>query len=221
MLFVPVKTPGFIKKLLPNFIWEYTTTQKVLYLTFDDGPTPEITHWTLKLLQQFQAKATFFCIGKNIELFPDIFRDIILQGHGIGNHSHTHIKGWQINTAKYLSDINQAQRTIKNYTVPPKNTNAKRLFRPPYGQITPKQGKVLIQEGYAVVTWSILSFDWDKNTTPESCYQNIIKHTKAGDIVVFHDSVKASKNLMYALPRVLAYFSARGYQFHALPESFN
>ncbi|EGV43687.1 polysaccharide deacetylase family protein [Bizionia argentinensis JUB59] len=218
---IPVKTPTIIKKLLPDYVWEFSTSKKVLYLTFDDGPTPEITQWTLDILKQFQAKATFFCIGNNIQKYPDIFQAILKSGHRIGNHSHTHIKGWRTSIKNYVSDVSKAQIIIdselKKCEVENINLNASLLFRPPYGQIKPRQGKALRALDYKIITWSILSFDWEKETDPEDSYFNVINKAEPGSIIVFHDSVKASRNLQYALPKVLAYFSDKGYQFKTLP----
>lgn len=218
---VPVKTPKIIKKILPDYIWEFSTSKKVLYLTFDDGPTPEITQWTLDTLKAYQAKATFFCIGNNIQKYPDIFHNILNEGHRVGNHSNTHLKGWRHSVETYISDINKAQAII--YTelskaeTGHKNLNAPKLFRPPYGQIKPTQGKALKLLGFTVVTWSILSFDWDKKTSPETCFLNVINKAEPGSIIVFHDSVKASRNLMHALPKVLKHFTKKGYTFKTLP----
>ncbi|MFC5194577.1 polysaccharide deacetylase family protein [Bizionia hallyeonensis] len=218
---VPVKTPKIIKKILPDYVWEFSTSEKVLYLTFDDGPTPEITQCTLDTLKQYQAEATFFCIGNNIQKHPEIFHNILNEGHRVGNHSNTHLKGWRTTVENYISDIREAQ-TIINFElekseVAMQDAHPSCLFRPPYGQIKPSQGKALKALGYTVVTWSILSFDWEKETAPETCYNNVVNEAKPGSIIVFHDSVKASKNLMHALPKVLAYFSEKGYSFKRLP----
>ncbi|MGY0393525.1 polysaccharide deacetylase family protein [Bizionia sp. KMM 8389] len=218
---IPVKIPTILKKILPDFVWEFSTSEKVLYLTFDDGPTSEVTQWTLNTLKQFQAQATFFCIGNNIEKHPDIFHSILEEGHKIGNHSYSHLKGWRNTVDNYITDVNKAQAVINAEYNKPQNSAHKatgaKLFRPPYGQIKPSQGKALKKLGYTVVTWTILSFDWEHTINPEQCYQNVIKHSKPGSIIVFHDSVKASKNMMHALPKVLAYFSEKGYTFKTLP----
>ncbi|MBP92814.1 MAG: polysaccharide deacetylase family protein [Flavobacteriaceae bacterium] len=218
---IPVKTPTIIKKILPDFVWEFSTSEKVLYLTFDDGPTPKVTQWTLNTLKQFDAKATFFCIGNNIQKHPDIFQNILNEGHRIGNHSNTHLKGWNTSVDKYVLDVNEAQKFItselKKSDTRSQALNESPLFRPPYGRIKPSQGKALKDQGYTVVTWSILSFDWKKETSPETCYNNVISKSKPGSVIVFHDSVKASKNLMQALPKVLTYFSKKGYAFKTLP----
>lgn len=215
MPFTPVKTPLVAKKMFPNYVWDIPTNEKVIYLTFDDGPTPEITNWTLNTLKKFSAKATFFCIGKNIELHPDIFQNIINNGHTIGNHTQNHIKGWKNSSEKYIANTEEAQGIIRNQMLNSKLKEQK-LFRPPYGQITPKQGKKLIALGYKIIMWDVLSFDWDKNVTKENCLNNIISKTKYGSIIVFHDSVKASENMKYALPKVLEYFSSNNYSFNAI-----
>lgn len=209
---VPVKTPMVVKKLLPDYVWEFPTTENVLYLTFDDGPTPEITQWTLDVLKKFNAKATFFCIGNNIEKHPDILHKILDNGHTIGNHSQTHLKGWRTTTQAYVDDVETAQKIINSQI----KTPTKKLFRPPYGRIKPNQGKALMQLGYTIVAWSVLSFDWEQETSPEMCFNNVVSKSVPGSIIVFHDSMKASKNLKYTLPKVLEYFSERNYSFKSI-----
>ena len=218
MTLIPIKTPTVAKRMFPNYIWDIPTTEKVIYLTFDDGPTPEITNWTLDVLKQYDAKATFFCIGNNIDKHPDIFQNIIGHEHAIGNHTQTHIKGWKTKAKDYLENIAEAQKVIDSQLQIPivigtKSTN---LFRPPYGQITPKQGKKLIELGYKIIMWDVLSFDWEASVSEETCLENVTSKTTAGSIIVFHDSVKSSKNMQYALPKVLEYFSQKGYRFKAL-----
>lgn len=222
MDFIPIKTPRVAKKMFPNYVWDIPTDEKVIYLTFDDGPTPEITNWTLNTLDQYQAKATFFCIGNNIEKHPDIFQNIIKEGHTVGNHTHNHIKGWKTTPHDYLENIEHCEKVFKVQVPQSDIANRKslitNLFRPPYGQITPKQGKKLIEKGYKIIMWDVLSFDWDKNITPETCLKNVITKATGGSIIVFHDSVKASKNMQYALPKVLDYFSKKGFIFKSLDE---
>ncbi|WP_136481511.1 polysaccharide deacetylase family protein [Cognatitamlana onchidii] len=215
MRFVPAKTPPLIKAMFPNYIWNMPAKEKTIYLTFDDGPTPEITNWTLNTLKQYQAKATFFCIGANIEKHPDIFSNILASGHKIGNHTYNHIKGWQTKTKPYLENIAMSQEIMDNLLPNPKDKFG-RLFRPPYGQIKRKQGKKLIDLGYKIVMWNVLSFDWDAATSPETCLKHIISKANSGSIIVFHDSVKASKKMMYALPKTLEYFSTKGYSFKSI-----
>lgn len=215
-LTTPVKIPKLIKGMFPKYIWNMPLNiDKTIYLTFDDGPTPEITDWTLKTLKQYNAKATFFCIGNNVEKYPEIFNSILKDGHAVGNHTHNHIKGWKTKTKDYLKNIEKAQKVFALH-VESNEHQVSRLFRPPYGQITPKQGKNILKKGYQVVMWEIISIDWDKNIAPETCFKNVINTAKNGSVIVFHDSVKASKNMMYALPKVLEYYSKKGYAFKAI-----
>ena len=224
MTLTPIKTPLVAKKIFPNYIWDISTNEKVIYLTFDDGPTPEITSWTLNVLKQYNAKATFFCIGNNIEKHPEIFQNVLNDGHAIGNHTQNHIKGWQTKTKDYLKNIENAHSVFRaSISKAEKNSEIKNqqslivnLFRPPYGQIKPKQGRKLINLGYKIIMWDVLSYDWDDNVPKETCLNNVIENTTDGSIIVFHDSVKASKNMQYALPKVLEYFSEKGFAFKAL-----
>jgi len=213
MTLTPVKIPIVAKKMFPNYIWDIATSEKVIYLTFDDGPTPEITNWTLDVLNQHNAKASFFCIGKNIEKHPEIFHKTLNNGHAIGNHTQNHIKGWKTKTKDYLDNISEAKNVIDMHV---KNFGMTTLFRPPYGQITPKQGKQLISLGYKIIMWDVLSFDWETSVNKETCLNNVLTKASAGSIIVFHDSVKASKNMQYALPKVLEHFTKKGYTFKTL-----
>lgn len=215
MNLTPIKTPTIAKKMFPNYIWEMPSTEKTIYLTFDDGPTPEITDWALSTLKQFNAKATFFCIGKNVKNHPDIFQNILNDGHAIGNHTNNHVKGWRTSTKNYLTNIDKAQKNIDSANVN-HQSQEKPLFRPPYGQIRSKQGKALLKLNYEIILWNVLSFDWDKNISKEKCSENVIGNTSNGSIVVFHDSIKASKNMMYAIPKVLEHFSKKGYTFKSI-----
>lgn len=211
MKITPVKTPLVAKKMFPNYTWDISTQAKELYLTFDDGPTPKITNWTLDLLKTFNAKATFFCIGANIENHPDIYLKIIEDGHVIGNHTQHHVKGWKTKTKTYVKDVLDAEKLIDS-----DHSKTAKLFRPPYGQIKPNQGKKLMTLGYKIIMWDVLSFDWQKEVSESKCLENVISKSKEGSIIVFHDSVKASKNMMYALPKVLEYFSEKGFIFKSL-----
>jgi peptidoglycan/xylan/chitin deacetylase (PgdA/CDA1 family) len=207
MNLTPVTIPKVVKTMFPDFVWDIKTKEKTLYLTFDDGPTPEITAWVLDRLKKYNAKATFFCIGKNVELFPEIYNRIIDEEHGVGNHTFNHLKGWQTETKAYLSNIYNASALIKS-----------KLFRPPYGRIKPKQAKSLIKDNFKIIMWSVLSLDWDKNISASQCYKNVIENSESGSIIVFHDSKKASHNMMDVLPKVLDYFSKKGYDFKRIPE---
>ena len=213
MNIIPVKTPKLVKHVLPSLVWNIKTTEKVIYLTFDDGPTPEITDWVINTLDTFDAKATFFCIGNNIEKHPEIFKSIINKGHAIGNHTYNHLKGWKTKTKDYLINIYKTQLIIDS------SYNSKPLlFRPPYGRIKLKQVKALSKLNYQIIMWNILSKDWDKTVEKEVCLKNVIQNTKEGDIVVFHDSIKASRNMQYTLPRMLDHFTKKGYEFKRIPE---
>ena len=220
MTLTPIKIPLVVKKMFPNYIWDMPSTSKVIYLTFDDGPTPEITNWVLNTLKAYNAKATFFCIGNNIEKHPEIFHNILDEGHSIGNHTYNHVKGWKTKAKDYLENTTEAQKMINSQIQKSKIANQKssivNLFRPPYGQITPKQGKKLIALGYKIIMWDVLSFDWDHHVSKEICLNNVTNKATNGSIIVFHDSVKASKNMQYTLPKVLEHFSKLGYRFKAI-----
>ena len=223
MKLIPPKTKGFVKKIFNKLTWDIDTKEKSIYLTFDDGPTPEITTWVLQTLNDFEAKATFFCIGKNINEHPQLFEAILAAGHCIGNHTYNHLNLWNTDSKIYKEDVLKAEEILsfhkENYALKTEKSpqqNHQKLFRPPYGKINPKIAKHLLKSFDKIVMWDVLSYDWDKNTTAEQCYQNVVKNTKSGSIVVFHDSVKASKNLKYTLPKVLKYFSKAGYQFLAI-----
>ena len=210
---VPNKTPKVAKLLFPSLVWEVPSNEKSIYLTFDDGPTPVITDWVLDTLNEYGAKATFFCIGKNIKQNPQIFNRILQEGHGIGNHTNNHLKGWNTKTSTYISDIKKCEKQITKHT-DVKTT----LFRPPYGKIKRKQIKKVQKLGYKIVMWNVLPVDWDKKVSVTQCLQNAVYYTKPGSIVVFHDSEKAARNMQYALPRVLQEFTNEGYKFKRIPE---
>ncbi len=217
MNLVPVKTPFIVKKIFPNYVWDLDTGEKAIYLTFDDGPTPEITDWTLDRLKHYGAKATFFCIGNNIEKHPTIFKRIQDEGHTIGNHTFNHVKGWKTKTDDYIAEVLKTQKSIDSM-MGNQQSGRVNLFRPPYGLITTRQGKALRKLGYKIIMWDVLAFDWEDFITNEQCYQNIISKATNGSIIVLHDSVKASKHLQYALPKVLNFFSEKGFEFRRIPE---
>lgn len=207
--------------MFSNYVWDIKSKEKVLYLTFDDGPTPEITEWTLDVLKDYDAKATFFCIGNNIEKHPAIFQRVDKEGHLIGNHTYNHPRGWKTNTADYLLEVQKTQKTIFSKTINQNQTPSverKKLFRPPYGQITSSQGKKLRELGYKIIMWDVLAFDWKDSVSEEECLQNVISKAASGSIIVFHDSIKASKRMQFALPKVLQHFTERGFEFRRIPE---
>ena len=202
-MFYFIKPPWWLKKLYPACIWEMRTTEKVIYLTFDDGPHPQATPFILDELKRYNAKATFFCIGKNVARHSDIYRRIINEGHCTGNHTFHHMNGWKTNDMGYLKDIAAARAYIDSG-----------LFRPPYGKISKWQIKQLMNTfKMKVIMWSVLSADFDAKVTPETCLKNVMLGAKPGSIVVFHDSEKACRNVAYALPKVLMHFAGQGYRF--------
>lgn len=207
-----IKTTVFIKKLFPNYVWSIPNSENKIYLTFDDGPTPEITAWVLEELNKFKAKATFFCIGNNIEKYPDTFKNIIDKGHSVGNHTFNHKNGWTTKTEEYLKNVRRCATEIHNRQHAPHM-----LFRPPYGKIKKYQSKKLRQLGYKIIMWDVLSADFDTSITPEKCLENVLKNVCSGSIIVFHDSQKAFKNLEYTLPKALKFWSENGFVFDTIP----
>jgi peptidoglycan/xylan/chitin deacetylase (PgdA/CDA1 family) len=200
-----IKTPKLIKFIFYNWFWSFSSKEKNIYLTFDDGPTPEITEWTLTQLKKYNAKATFFCIGKNIEAHPDIFQKIIKEGHSIGNHTNNHLNGLKTPNKVYLDNIEIASNKIGNAR--------SNLFRPPYGKISIRQSFALRKKGYKVIMWDVLSADFDTSISNKNCLYNVIMNTRSGSIIVFHDSVKASEKLKFVLPKILGYYASKGYTF--------
>lgn len=206
-----IKTNTFIKKIFSNYVWDIPNIENKIYLTFDDGPTPDVTEWVLEELKKHQAKATFFCIGKNIDSNTDLFQKIIDDGHIIGNHTFNHFNGWKSKTDDYLKNTTECQNLIDK--LHPKNS---RLFRPPYGKIKQSQSKKLRESGYRIIMWDILSADFDQSITPEKCLKNVLKNAVSGSIIIFHDSSKGYKNLKYVLPRTLQELKNRGFIFEII-----
>jgi peptidoglycan/xylan/chitin deacetylase (PgdA/CDA1 family) len=208
---IPSKTPKIIKLLFPNYTWDlHANNEKKLYLTFDDGPIPEVTEFVLAQLNLYNAKATFFCIGDNIRKHPDIFQQILSEGHTVGNHTMNHLKAWKTSMDTYINNTIDCQNLIQKYSL---DKNMQQIFRPPYGQISQPKFKALKNLGYKIILWDVLSKDWEQTISPEECLQNVVSNTQQGSIVVFHDSIKASKNLTVLLPEVLDYFSEKGFIF--------
>ncbi len=209
------KTPLLIQKLFPKAIWKINTAEKKIFLTFDDGPTPEITEWVLQQLEAYNAKAAFFVLGKNVQRYPEIFRQIIQSGHAVGNHSFSHLNGWQTDDEIYFDDIQKAEIEMQNSNHKSEIRNHKFLFRPPYGRITYSQYSMLNTQ-YQIVMWDILSGDFDCKLTGEACFENVKRNASAGSVIVFHDSHKAYERLKVCLPKVLQYYSEQGYTFATL-----
>jgi len=201
-----VKTPKFIPNLFPNFTWKIPTHEKVLYLTFDDGPVPEVTPWVLDQLKAYHAKATFFCVGENVQKHPDIFQRVVENGHTIGSHTFNHMNGWTADNVPYFHNVRYGAQVVGST-----------LFRPPYGRIKRKQAQFLLRH-YRIVMWDVLSGDFDTDLDGRQVAQNVIKNAKKGSIVVFHDSLKSLRNLRKALPVVLDHFAEKGYRFEGLEQ---
>jgi peptidoglycan/xylan/chitin deacetylase (PgdA/CDA1 family) len=201
-----VKTPWWLKKIFPKRIWHINTIEKNIYLTFDDGPHPVATGFVLDELKKYNAKATFFCIGKNVIEFPEIYNRIINEGHAVGNHTQHHLNGWRTNTIQYLNDVTIASKHIKS-----------NLFRPPYGRLRSLQAKritdAIDDKSAKIVMWDVLSGDFDEKLSKEQCLNNVMDKTGRGSIIVFHDSEKAFPRLKYTLPQVLKQFTEKGYLF--------
>jgi peptidoglycan-N-acetylglucosamine deacetylase len=207
-----IKTPAIIKKLFPKLVWSIPNQEKKLYLTFDDGPTPEVTEWVLNQLKKYHAKATFFCIGENIHNHPDIFKKVLEEGHTIGNHTYNHLNGWKTPAGKYINNTTKCQAEIEKLT----NNMSPKLFRPPYGKFGLIQSSRLKKLGYKIIMWDVISYDFDTSTEAEKCLEYILNNTETGSVLVFHDSIKAFKNLEFVLPKVLNEFSKHGYRFEAI-----
>lgn len=206
MEWVPSSTPSWVDQILPSVLWRFATKEPIIYLTFDDGPIPEVTPWVLDLLAKNNAKATFFCIGANVKKYPEIYQRILDEGHTVGNHTHNHLNGWKTGNKEYFTNIKECGKWVETT-----------LFRPPYGKLSQSQLKQL-KKKYQIVMWSVLSKDYDAEVRPESCLGNVLT-SRPGDILVFHDSLKAEENLRYTLPRLLKHHSNMGMKFCAIPQT--
>jgi peptidoglycan/xylan/chitin deacetylase (PgdA/CDA1 family) len=204
-----IKTPWIVKKVFPDYVWSLPAGEKDVYLSFDDGPHPVITPWVLDELKKYDAKATFFCIGKNVQAHGEVYERILLEGHSTGNHTQNHLNGWKTDAKEYLDDVAQAAKVIRS-----------NLFRPPYGKIRAKQAKLVagamqVKEA-KIIMWDVLSADFDSTYSPQQCLDNVIQNVRPGSVVVFHDSVKAEKNLKYILPSILSELGGSGYRFRRI-----
>lgn len=195
-----ITPPQWLKLLYGRgFLWAVKTNNKEVYLTFDDGPQPGVTNWVLDLLKEYNAKATFFCIGHNVAQYPELYARIQAEGHTIGNHTYNHINGLKSSNAGYYANIQKAKELIDSH-----------LFRPPYGKLRWWQAQ-WVKRNFKPVMWSVLAADWDQAVTPEECFTNVASNTTNGAIIVFHDSLKAETNLRATLPKYLAFLKANGY----------
>ena len=199
------KPPGIFKKIYPSLTWDIGVEEKEIFLTFDDGPHPLITPKVLDILDKHNAKAVFFCVGDNVRKYPETYSQILERGHKTGIHTYNHLNGWKTDNKSYLQNIEKSAKYI--------NSN---LFRPPYGRISPSQIKIL-KKKYKIIMWSILTRDYDSAVSKQQCFEITINKTSPGSIVVFHDSEKAEKNMIYALPLFLDHFISRGYKFNTIP----
>jgi peptidoglycan/xylan/chitin deacetylase (PgdA/CDA1 family) len=195
---------NWLKRIYPDVIWDRNGTGKKLYLTFDDGPTPAVTNEILDLLDKFNAKATFFCLGRNVERHPEIYSEIIKRGHKTGNHTYSHLKGWETKNKEYFQDIELASQFIES-----------NLFRPPYGRIKRAQIKFL-KKKYSIVLWNVMSHDYEKLWSKERCLRAVLRYADEGSIIVFHDSEKAVEKVRFILPILLKTFSDKGFSFKKL-----
>ena len=202
-----VRTPFFIRWLSPEYlVCNIRCKEKIIYVTFDDGPIPGVTPEVLSILDQYGAKATFFVVGDNVKKHPAIFDQLRQEGHSLGNHSFHHLNGWKTAPGAYFEDV---KRCDDYFTTP--------LFRPPYGRFTPSQF-FLLRKNFRFILWSVLSNDFNRNITPEQCLQIVLDHTRSGSIVVFHDNLKSIDKVRFALPRFLEHFSALGYRFEGIDD---
>lgn len=203
-MFIPARVPRIVKGTMSSMLWSVApTAENIIYLTFDDGPIPVVTPWVVETLRSFNAKATFFCVGDNAAKHPELLEQLSNEGHRIGNHTFNHLNGWKTADREYLRNVIQASEVLET-----------ELFRPPYGKLKPSQSKVLRKQ-YRIVMWSVLTQDYDQNISGEQCLQNALS-CRNGDIVLFHDSIKAEENLRYALPKFLEHYSKLGFEFRTL-----
>jgi len=202
---IPVRPPFFYRWFSPGYlVCSLPGTEKVIYLTFDDGPIPEVTPEVLSILKHYGVKATFFVVGDNVKKHPEVFEQVRQDGHTIGNHTFHHLNGWKTPPGAYIEDV---MRCREYFTT--------RLFRPPYGRFSPAQ-YFLLRKDFRFVLWSVLTGDYSKSVTPDQCLENAIGNTGNGSVVVFHDNLKAVENVRYALPRFLEHFLALGFHFQGL-----
>lgn len=198
------QVPDIVKFLWKDVVWRMNPAEKVIYLTFDDGPNPQITPQVLDILDEHGVKATFFCVGDNVRKYPDTFSEVTSRGHAVGNHTFNHIKGFKFSTADYVANVQKASEYIES-----------RILRPPHGQIKFSQVRAL-KKNYKIIMWDLITFDYDKNVTPEQISRIVKKQTRNGSIVVFHDSLKAERNVLNTLPVALSFWKNQGYDFRLL-----
>lgn len=199
-----IQPNAVLKRIYPRAVWNMQRTEKIIYLTFDDGPIRGLSEWVLDELKKYRAKATFFCVGANILKNQPVFEKIKHEGHGVANHTMLHTKGFKATVGDYVKEVEECKKLVRN-----------NLFRPPYGQLKPAQYRALIERGYKIILWDVISYDFEA-ISEKKCADNVLNNAKNGSIVLFHDNVKAEKNLKHALPLFLEHFSSRGYRFEAI-----
>ena len=199
-----VRFPDIIRPFLGKLVWRKDSSEKVIYLTFDDGPVPEVTPLVLDILQRFNIQATFFCVGENVQNYPEVYANVLQSGHNTGNHTFNHLKGFSVPPVEYVENVHKASEYIQS-----------KLFRPPHGQITHRLWK-LLQTDFQIIMWDVLTCDYDKTLSPESILKNIKRYSRNGSIVVFHDSIKAKGNVLNALPLAIEFWQKEGYSFGLL-----
>lgn len=198
--------PRWIDHLIPGVTWHLPNTENQIFLTFDDGPVPGVTDWVLDRLAERNIQATFFCLGRNAEAYPYLLTRIAEEGHAVGNHSYSHLPGFGVSRQGYYADVALANSILHA-----------QLYRPPYGRIWPPQLSMM-RSRFRVVLWSVLSMDYSNRLSPWECSQIVERNTRSGDIIVFHDSYRAERNLRYALPHALDYLLAAGFRFAPIVE---
>ncbi len=203
-------TPKIIQWLYPELLWHFPRDQKKIYLTFDDGPVPEATDFVLETLEAYNAKATFFCVGENVQKHTSIFNRVVDRGHQIGNHTHNHLNGRKVKNSNYMDNVAKCEEVFSDHL-----ENPVKLFRPPYGRIRNSQIRQLTPK-QKIVMWDVLSGDFDLSLPKEVCLSKSISHTKNGSVIVFHDSLKTITTLRYVLPKYLEHFENLGYSFDVI-----
>jgi peptidoglycan-N-acetylglucosamine deacetylase len=199
-----VQFPKIFRPLMGRLTWRKNPSEKVIYLTFDDGPVPEATPQVLDILDKYDIKATFFCVGDNVSKYPEIYADVLNRGHRTGNHTYNHLKGFSVSTQEYVENVEKAAKYIDSS-----------LFRPPYGRILRSQLK-LLKPTYEIIMWDLITHDYNRNLTVKTIFGNVKKYSRNGSIIVFHDSIKAKENVLAVLPLAIDYLKAKGYAFGVL-----
>lgn len=200
------QVPDYIQKIWRTPIWRINPAEKSVYLTFDDGPNPKVTPLVLDILDKFGVKATFFCVGENVKKYPEVFREVKRRGHTVGNHTFNHLKGYKSSTQEYVKNVWKADEYVHS-----------NLFRPPHGRIKLSQIRTL-KKDFKIIMWDFITYDFDSKVTPDAILKEVKKRTRNGSIVIFHDSLKAEKNMLAALPKALEFWKEEGYEICSLVE---